>query len=117
MMVRPPDVDDEVRAALELVQMIGNVGRKIGVLAILASYHAILLVAESRGTEPCRPVLFVKMAVLVEALQRALDQPRIVERALREPVIESNAEFGEIAATVFELLVQGEIVKVRVVTP
>ena len=46
MMIGAPDVDDEIEAALEFIQMIGDVRGKIRILAVLALDNAVLLVAE-----------------------------------------------------------------------
>ena len=74
MVVGAPDVDDPVEAAFELVQMVGDVGREIGVQAVVALYDAILLVAEFRGLEPQRAVLFVEVSRGVQPFDAAFDE-------------------------------------------
>ena len=52
VVVGAPDVDDLVEAALQLVEVVGNVGCEIGVLTVVALDDAILLIAESGRAEP-----------------------------------------------------------------
>jgi len=43
---RAPDIDDLVEAALDLVEVVGDVRGEIGVQAVVALDDAVLLVAE-----------------------------------------------------------------------
>ncbi len=52
MVIGAPDVDDAIKTALELVEVIGNVGGELGVDAVVALDHAIFFIAKSRGAEP-----------------------------------------------------------------
>ena len=72
MVVGAPDVDDVVDA-LELIPVIGDVGGKVGVLAVGLDQHAVLVVAQIGGTEPQSAVLGVEVAHLVELLKSAVD--------------------------------------------
>ncbi len=56
MVIGAPDVDDPVESAVEFVQVIGDVGSEVGVLAVFTLHDAILLVAVVGGTEPLRPL-------------------------------------------------------------
>ena len=58
VMVRAPDVDDQVEAALELVVVVGDVRREIGGVAVALAQHAVLVVAQLGGPEPERAVSF-----------------------------------------------------------
>ena len=59
VVVRAPDVDQQLVAALALVEVIGDVGGEIGLLAIGAHHHPILVIAELGGLEPLGTVLGV----------------------------------------------------------
>ncbi|MNC91874.1 hypothetical protein D3C83_82060 [compost metagenome] len=72
-MVGAPDVDDHVETALELVQMVRDIRRKISVLSVFALEDTVLFVAEFRRAEPLGPVLEVNAALLFERHDRALD--------------------------------------------
>ena len=59
--------------ALELIPVIGDVGGKVGVLAVGLDQHAVLVVAQIGGTEPQSAVLGVEVTHLVELLKSAVD--------------------------------------------
>ena len=101
VMVRAPHVDQQVVAALPLVEVIGDVGGEVGLLAIGADHHAVFVVAEFGGLEPLGAVLGVHAAGLARSFVDAtIDGAALVQLALRVPVIEAHAEFLEIVADV-----------------
>ena len=108
VVVGAPDVDQGVEAALKFVEVVGDVGSEIGVLAVLALDDAILLVAEIRGTEPSRAILFVEMACLFEHGEGIGHPPRFIQRSLREPVIECHAKSREHVADLGNLAIENE---------
>ena len=66
VVVCAPDVDDVVHA-LELVPVVGDVGGKVGVLAVGLDEDAVLVVAEVGGAEPqSAGLVLVEVAELVE---------------------------------------------------
>ena len=114
MVVGAPDVDDVVDA-LELIPVIGDVGGKVGVLAVGLDQHAVLVVAQIGGTEPQSAVLGVEVAHLVELLKSAVDGRGAgglalgvlhVQRALGVPAVEVAVDgVAEVAHVVDHLYV------------
>ena len=116
-MVGPPDVDDLVEAAFELVQMVGNVGGEISVEAVLALDDAVLLVAERRRAEPAGAVLDIEMAFLRQQVDAAGNEASVVERLFGEPDVEMDAELFEIVAAIRQLFGQGMLMHIGPVWP
>ncbi len=54
VVIGAPDIDHAVEAALQLVHVVGDVVREIGLLAVVAHQHPVFLVAIVGGTEPER---------------------------------------------------------------
>ena len=107
-MVCAPNVDHSVVAALELVQVVRDVGGEIGECAVFPADHAVLLVAEGRGAKPEGAVFFEQVATGLEHFHRALDVAAVVQRLLREPAVVHHAEGAEVVALVGEHGVQRE---------
>src|SRR2546430_7275619 len=82
VMVGAPDVDHAVEAALELVEVVGDVGGEISVLAVLAPHHAVLLVAERAGSKPQRAALLEQMPARLQQPEGLVDQALVVKRLL-----------------------------------
>ena len=91
VVVGAEDVDQLVEAALALVEVIGDVGGEIGVLAVLAHDHAVLLVAELGRAEPVAPSCSNRWPCCAQALERAVDRPPSCHRArpLGRPAVEA----------------------------
>jgi hypothetical protein len=87
-MVRAPDIEYTIEAAFELVDVISDVGGEVGVDAVVALDHAVLLVAEVGGAEPQGAVLFVNVAVLLHGGDGAVDHAGFVQGLFREPGVE-----------------------------
>ncbi len=85
---------------------------KVGEQAVLALDDAVLLVAEGGGLEPLGAVLHVDVALFFEQLDAAGHQAGVVERLLGIPDFEFDAEFLEVVAAVFELLVERMLMNV-----
>jgi hypothetical protein len=56
------DVDGLRIAALELLQVIGDVGHEVGVGAVGLAHHAVLVVAVLGAAQPQRAAFFVGLA-------------------------------------------------------
>ena len=108
VMVRAPDVDQQIVAALPLVEVVGDVGGEIGLLAVGAHHHAVFVVAELRRLEPLGAILRVHAAALAQLVQRLVDGAAAVELALGIPAVEAHAELFEIVADVGHHRVAGE---------
>ncbi len=100
VMIGAPDVQQMIEAALQFVEDIGNVRRKIRLDAVLADHHAILLVAVVGTLEPQRAVLEVGVSALFQGIDRALHRTVVAQGALGKPAIEGDAEFAQILADV-----------------
>ncbi len=81
-MVGAPDVDHAVEAALELVEVVGDVGGEIRVLAVLAPHHAVLLVAERAGPKPQGAALLEQVPARLQELEGLVDQALVVKPLL-----------------------------------
>ena len=115
VVVRAPDIQHAREAALEFVDVVGDVGGEISVDAVLAAHHAILFVAEGRGAEPEGAVLLVEMAVFPHLFDGAVDQTGFVQGALGKPGVEEDAELGEVVAAIAQLFFQRVPVDIGVV--
>ncbi len=69
VVVGAEDRHQQVEAALALVEVVGDVGGEVGLLAVGAHHDAVFLVAEQRGAEPGRAVLLEHVAVRAQALR------------------------------------------------
>jgi hypothetical protein len=94
------------KPALELVEVVGDVGGEIGIEAVVALHDAVLLVAEGGGLEPFGAVLEVDVAGLFQLLDGARHHAGVVEAALGEPDVEMHAEFLEVGAAIGQLFGQ-----------
>ena len=115
MVVGAPNIDHEVEATLEFVDVVSDIGGKVGVLAVFPLHHAVLLVTERRAAEPRSPVLHVQVPGLPQSLECALHLSAVIQRLLREPMIESDAELEQIVTAIAQLLGKHEVVDVRVI--
>ena len=59
VMVRAPDVDEVLPAALDLVEVVGEVVEQVGGVAVRLHQHPVALVAELLGPQPGGAVLLV----------------------------------------------------------
>ena len=62
VVVRAEHVDQPVRAPLELVAVVGDVGEEVGRVAVGADQDAVLVVAELRGAQPGGALVLVTVA-------------------------------------------------------
>ena len=75
MMIGPPNIDQQVIAARQLVAMIGDIGCEVGVLAVLFPDHTVLVVAERRRPEPEGTVLLEEIPMLSQPIESLCDCP------------------------------------------
>jgi len=102
-------VDEAREAALALVEVVGDVGGEVGLLAVLAHHHAVLLVAELGGAEPQCPFLAIQPVLRLEHAERVVDRAARGERALRAPAVEDHAELAQVLADVGEHRLEREL--------
>ena len=51
-MIGSPDINQEIVSALELVTMVGDIGREVRAFAVLFADDPIFFIPELRGPEP-----------------------------------------------------------------
>ena len=90
------DVDRLGEAALELGQVIGDVGHEVGVAAVGLAHHAVLVVAVVGGAQPERAALLVGLARGDEPRHGRVDPAAGVQARLEVVVVEAHAEGGEV---------------------
>ena len=112
VVVGAPDIDDLVETTLEFVEMVGDVGGEIGVQAVFPLYDAVFFIAESGGTEPFGTILHVDVPFFFQQRDATCDQAGVVKGFLGEPDFEFDAEFLQIAAAIFQLLVECMLVHI-----
>ena len=115
VVVGAPDVDGTVVLAADLVDVVGDVRRVVGPLAVRAPQHAVLVVPVGGGAQPQRAVVLVDVAA--EALDRGLDVAALVELPLGEELVHVHAEVGQRRAHSLEHQLDaalGEIVRLHV---
>ena len=99
VVVRAPDVDDEVEAAaLEFVVVVGDVAGEVGGAPVGAHDDVVLVLAEVGGGEPEGALALGQPSALAQARQRGVPGGgapvgrRRVERAFAEPAVIAHAE-------------------------
>ncbi len=95
-MVRAPDVDEVLPPAVDLVLVVREVVAQIGGVAVRLHEHAVALVAEILGPQPRRAVLLVGEARGLQPFEDRGDLAALVQRPLREPGVEVDADATEI---------------------
>ena len=108
VMIGAPKVDDAVKATLEFILMIGNIGGKIGRYPVVTNDYTVLIISEISGTEPEGTALFVDIALLLEGVHSFLDLIRIVEALLAEPHIKLAVKGFQIFPQGCELFILGK---------
>ena len=75
MVIRAPDVDEQIVSAPQLILVVGDIGSQVGVLAVLFLHDTILLVTERRGSEPPGTFLLKQEMFRFQFIQYPLDGP------------------------------------------
>ena len=112
MVIRPPYVNQAVKSTFKFIMMISDIGRQISRHAIVADYHAVLIIAIGRRTKPERPVLFVDIPVVLQNLHRRPNGIRM-KRPLAEPVVKRHMEGLQIFPECRQLFHVGQILENR----
>src|SRR5207344_2097666 len=87
VMIGTQHIHHPIETALHFVQMVGDIGREVGVVAVFTLHDAVLFVTEVRASEPARSVLQIYMPTLLESRDRSFDEAIVKERLLREPAV------------------------------
>ena len=85
-------VDGRVRAALTLVQVVGDVAREVGGLTVRLDEDTVLVVAVGGRAQPHRAALVEDLAALTQAFDRVGDRAGGVQGVLVEEDVEVGAE-------------------------
>ena len=92
MVVSAQQVDGRIRAALTLVQVVGDVAREVRGLAVRLDEDAVLVVAVGGRAQPHRAALIEDHAALAQALNRLGHRTGVVQGVLVEEDVEVSAE-------------------------
>ena len=107
MVVGAPNVDHAIKAALKLVQVVGDVGGEVGGLAVVAFYHAVFVVTKAGGQKPQCAVALFNVAVVLQAGDGAADLVGVgSQAALGKPLLIVHAEFAEVFANIAQYGIQ-----------
>lgn len=96
MVVSAPQVDDAVKAALEFVAVICNIGSKVGGYAVVTDNNAVLVITVSGRIKPFCAVLFINAAFFLKEFASLTDFIGIMQGLLAEPYIEGYAKSFQI---------------------
>ena len=91
VVVAAPDVDEQVKAAVEFVLVVGDVRREIRRVAVGADEHLVLLAAELGRLVPDGAVLFVGQAAVAQIIDNRHDLAVFVQVAFEEPAVVVDA--------------------------
>ena len=98
VVVRAPNVDDAVKAALdEFVAVVGNVDRVVRIKPVRAAQDLVLVGAEVGVAQPECAVLFIRQAGVHKQLHGLGHVAGAVQAALEEPLVKMNAVAFEVA--------------------
>ena len=92
MVIGAQQVDGRVRAALTLVQIVGDVAREVGGLTVRLDEDTVLVVAVGGRAQPHRAALVEDLAALTQAFDRVGHRTRVVQGVLVEEDVEVGAE-------------------------
>ena len=108
-MVSAPDIDDAVKAALdELIAVIGDVDRVVGIKAVRAAQNLVLIGAEVGVAQPERAVLFIRQTGIREQLHGLGHVAGAVQAALEEPLVKVDAVALKVALHARDIVRQTE---------
>ena len=94
MVICPPHIDQPVGPA-ELVSVVGDVGRQIGVVTVGLDQDPVLVIACLGGLEPGSAVGFVDHATCLEFGESIGDLSVGNQRPLREPDVVMHTDPGQ----------------------
>ena len=96
VVVSAPQVDDAVKATLEFVAVICNIGSKVGGNAVVTDNNAVLVITVSGGIKPFCAILFINAAFFLKEFAGLADFVGIMQGLLAEPYIEGYAKSFQI---------------------
>ena len=102
MVIGTPDIDDVRKAAQDLVAVVGDISRKIGMVAVGAKYYPIFFIAKIAATKPPGPVVLIKKAGLLERLNGTPDRAAVDQALFRIPGLVRHAKALEIQTDILD---------------
>ena len=92
VVIRALDVNHFVKTTIPFIQMIGDIGHKIGVAAVGFAHHAVFVIAKIRGAQPQRTAFFVGVPHFAQARHGLFHRACSVQRRLKKIVVESHTK-------------------------
>ena len=102
-MIGSEEVGTDLEPAVALVDVVGGIRGEVGLLAVAANEHAVLVIAEVGRAEPYRAVPLEDVALLAQLRQGPLDGARVVQRPLGRPDVEVGTERVQLLLLLGEL--------------
>ncbi len=95
-MIRAQNVYKQIITTHAFAVVVGNVGREISFLAVLADHNTIFLVTEIGCAKPGSAVFFIQHVPFLQNCQCVVDQVVVAQTLFREPTVESHAKLSKI---------------------
>ena len=114
VVVRAENIHGALEAALQLVQEIGDVRSEVGRAAVLTDDDAVLFIPQTGGAKPGGAIVFVQVAVFTQTFYSVLNGAAFFQFPLGEPLVESDAEFGQVVFDIRQNVVQRGVEKHQV---
>ena len=95
-MIRTQHIDDPLVSPLQLVPVVRQIGREVGIFSVRPHENAVFFVPMGTGTEPECPFGPIRFPAPLEAGHRLFDPARIIEGLLRKPAIMAHPEVIEV---------------------
>jgi hypothetical protein len=93
VVIGAPDIYYGLKAPLEFIAVVGQIGGKIGAYSVCPHYDAVFFIAKGGAFKPERPLVFVDKAALTKVVDGFSNQIFLVELPFAKPVVEANAEY------------------------
>ena len=114
-MIRAPEVNEQRVAALDLVDVVCDIGSQVGEGAVALAQDAVFLIAVVGALEPERAVLFVGKTHVRHAVKAGIDALAVVliEEGLVHPALHGDTVGLEVAVDLLKLHLLAVVHEVR----
>src|SRR5512145_1639911 len=112
MMIRAPDIDQNVKAARKLIPMISDVGGEISGVAVFTNNHAIFFIAVRRRFKQKRPFIGVNESLLLQRSKKIGHAVFLIQFFFAEILIADDAEIFQVLLDFFQNQAAGDTVKI-----
>ena len=115
VMIRAPEVNEQRVAALDLIDVVCDIGSQVGEGAVALAQDAVFLIAVVGALEPERAVLFVGKPHVRHAVKAGIDALAVVliEEGLVHPALHGDTVGLEVAVDLLKLLLLAVVHEVR----